>query len=103
MVPSDPSRGERFFRVNGAMDAAEALPPLPPGWRDEAVTMLFEFLEDAGLASTLDALEKETGCVPGRALSAPAFTDLRASSAILVPLVVHRTRPLRDFADVLRR
>lgn len=64
------------------MDAAEALPPLPPGWRDEAVTMLFEFLEDAGLASTLDALEKETGCVPGRALSAPAFTDLRASSAL---------------------
>ena len=42
----------------GAMDAAEALPPLPPGWREEAVTMLFEFLEDAGLASTLDALEK---------------------------------------------
>ena len=81
------------------MDAAEALPPLPPGWRDEAVTMLFEFLEDAGLASTLDALEKETGCVPGRALSAPALTDLRASSA-RVPSV-HRTRPLRDFsADV---
>ena len=39
------------------MDAAEALPPLPLGWRDEAVSMLFEFLEDAGLASTLDALE----------------------------------------------
>ena len=84
------------------MDAAEALPPLPLGWRDEAVSMLFEFLEDAGLASTLDALEKETGCVPGRALSAPAFTDLRASSA-LPCRVVHRTRPLRDFADVLRR
>ena len=41
------------------MDAAEALPPLPLGWRDEAVSMLFEFLEDAGLASTLDALEKD--------------------------------------------
>ena len=36
-------------------------PPLPPGWRDDAVSMLFEFLEDAGLVQTLDALEKETG------------------------------------------
>ena len=62
------------------MDAAEALPPLPLGWRDEAVSMLFEFLEDAGLASTLDALEKETGCVSSSAMSAtPTPRDLRAS------------------------
>jgi len=63
------------------MDAAEALPPLPLGWRDEAVSMLFEFLEDAGLASTLDALEKETGCVSSSEMSAtPAPRDPRASS-----------------------
>ena len=54
------------------MDAAEALPPPPLGWRDEAVSMLFEFLEDAGLASTLDALEKETGCVSSSAMSRDA-------------------------------
>ena len=42
--------------------------------------MLFEFLEDAGLASTLDALEKETGCVSSSAMSAtPTPRDLRAS------------------------
>lgn len=80
------------------MDAAEALPPLPPGWREEAVTMLFEFLEDAGLASTLDALEKETGCVPGRATrGARLARSSRVFRASAESAAVDRTRPrLRD-------
>ena len=38
-----------------------SLPPLPEGWRDDVVYMLHDFLEDAGLAQTLCALEQETG------------------------------------------
>ena len=38
-----------------------SLPPLPEGWRDDVVIMIHDFLEDAGLAQTLCALEQETG------------------------------------------
>ena len=37
------------------------LPELPPRWREDVVHVLYEFLEDAGLAHTLTALEEETG------------------------------------------
>ena len=43
-----------------------SLPPLPEGWRDDVVYMLHDFLEDAGLAQTLCALEQETGYAPAR-------------------------------------
>ena len=43
-----------------------SLPPLPEGWRDDVVYMLHDFLEDAGLAQTLCALEQETGYVRAR-------------------------------------
>ena len=35
----------------------EHLPELPPGWRDDVAHMLCDFLEEAGLARTLHALE----------------------------------------------
>ena len=60
--------------LTGVMDPA----PLPPGWRDDAVSMLFEFLEVAGLAQTLDALEKETGYV-GSDCSRLFFSSLPAT------------------------
>ena len=47
----------------GPATTAMPLPELPPDWRDDVVSMLFDFLEDAGLAHTLVALETETGCV----------------------------------------
>ena len=43
-----------------------SLPPLPEGWRDDVVYMLHDFLEDAGLAQTLCALEQETGYAPAQ-------------------------------------
>ena len=83
------------------MDAAEALPPLPLGWRDEAVSMLFEFLEDAGLASTLDALEKETGCVSrARCPATPTPRDLRASVTDSSAAVAEDETPGLAAADV---
>ena len=39
----------------------------PAGWREDVVTMLFDFLEDAGLAHALRALETETGCARANA------------------------------------
>ena len=48
-----------------------SLPPLPEGWRDDVVYMLHDFLEDAGLAQTLCALEQETGYVRARSTHTP--------------------------------
>jgi hypothetical protein len=55
----------KAFRVSASLfffSLAMTLPELPPQWRDDVVHMLFDFLEDAGLAQTLHALEQETGC-----------------------------------------
>jgi hypothetical protein len=52
-----------------------SLPPLPEGWRDDVVYMLHDFLEDAGLAQTLCALEQETGYAPARHPPTPHGTS----------------------------
>ena len=57
--PCIPRRGARTpAGVRGTMSATGP----PAGWREDVVTMLFDFLEDAGLAHALRALETETGC-----------------------------------------
>ena len=67
-----------------------SLPPLPEGWRDDVVYMLHDFLEDAGLAQTLCALEQETGYAPAR------HPPTRTAPQILTPIQTSQpvTRPL---------
>ena len=80
-------------------EATMPLPALPPRWRDDVVThMLFDFLEDAGLASTLRALEKETGCARSRLASPRRSRGVRRSgfriSLTPPPRPSHRTPSL---------
>ena len=70
-----------------------SLPPLPEGWRDDVVYMLHDFLEDAGLAQTLCALEQETGYAPVRHPPTPArhlrfITQIQTSHPFTRPLDV---------------
>ena len=69
-----------------------SLPPLPEGWRDDVVYMLHDFLEDAGLAQTLCALEQETGYAPARhppTRTAPQIhTQIQTSQPVTRPLDV---------------
>lgn len=70
-----------------------SLPPLPEGWRDDVVYMLHDFLEDAGLAQTLCALEQETGYAPARHPPTPArhlrfITQIQTSQPVTRPLDV---------------
>lgn len=69
-----------------------SLPPLPEGWRDDVVYMLHDFLEDAGLAQTLCALEQETGYAPARhppTRTAPQIlTQIQTSQPVTRPIDV---------------
>ena len=69
-----------------------SLPPLPEGWRDDVVYMLHDFLEDAGLAQTLCALEQETGYV--RARSTPTHPHGTSDFTSQIQTSQPVTRPL---------
>ena len=72
-----------------------SLPPLPEGWRDDVVYMLHDFLEDAGLAQTLCALEQETGYVRARSTPThpPGHPTTQLPGLSIQPAIHPPTRP----------
>ena len=74
-----------------------SLPPLPEGWRDDVVYMLHDFLEDAGLAQTLCALEQETGYV--RARSTPTHPHGTSDSSLRFKLPTPSRAHSTSYAD----
>jgi hypothetical protein len=71
-----------------------SLPPLPEGWRDDVVYMLHDFLEDAGLAQTLCALEQETGYAPARHPPTRTAPQIHHSDSNFPPLHAPTRRPM---------